>query len=176
MYCPTCQLALVETVELCPTCGDPARLLTAGDIVRSVEGIAQSESIAATPNEGLLADGAPPQSASLLPVVSRPGETRALAPLPQLTALVWREPRVRAAVRTGAGAIALSLVMRAAGRMLSDRRSRGVATRAATSLLSDRLRPPARRASGSSSTDAGEIFEVMETYISVRHVRRVVRR
>lgn len=177
MYCPTCQLALVETVETCPTCGDPLRPLAASDVVISVEGIAQGQTLAASPDEALQSEDIPPEGESLLPVVIRRGETRVLPRLPELTALVWREPRVRAAVKTGASAIALSLAMRAAGKMLADRRARPVALRAATSLLGERLRPQPRRLSGSpSDTASGEIFEVMETYISVRHVRRVVRR
>lgn len=175
MYCPTCQLALVETVEACPTCGDSLRPLAASDVVRSVEGMAHSEILPPSSDETPFDGEATSDGVSLLPVVSRRGETRMLTRLPELTALVWREPRVRAAVKTGAGAIALSLAMRAAGRMLTDRRSRPVALRAATSLLGERLRPQRRRASGPSST-SGEIFEIMETYISVRHVRRVVRR
>lgn len=176
MYCPTCQLALVETVELCPTCGDPLRPLAASDVVLSVEGIARSETVLVPSDDVSRVEDTQPESDSLLPVVSRQGETRVLPHLPQLTALAWREPRVRAAVTTGAGAIAFSLVMRAAGRMLSDRRSRAIATRAATSLLSERLRPQPQRISRPSTTTGGEILEIMETYASVRHVRRVVRR
>ena len=177
MYCPTCQLALVETVETCPTCGDPLRPLASSDLVLSVEGVAQGETVAASPDDTLRAGDTQPGDDSLLPVVIQRGETRMLPRLPELTTLVWREPRVRAAVKTGASAIALSLAMRAAGKMLANRRTRPVALRAATSLLGERLRPLPRRVSASdSSAGGGEIFEIMETYISVRRVRRAVRR
>jgi hypothetical protein len=176
MYCPTCQLALVETVESCPTCGDAVRPLAPDDPVLSVESVAHGESLVGAAQVSSLGEAAEPDGESLLPVVSRRGDLRVIPRLPQLTALAWREPRVRAAVKTGAGAIALSLAMRAASRMLTDRRSRAVATRAATSLIGERLRPPSQRDPGVRPEGGGEIFEIVETYISVRHVRRVVRR
>ena len=172
MYCPTCQSALAEIAEACPTCGDDLRPIEATDTVLSVEGAARADAIPDSPDAPSLVGEAETDRASLLPVVSRRGDTRAIARLPQLSVLAWRQPGVRAAVKTGAGAIALSLAMRAAGRMLTDRRSRSLASRAVTSLLGEQLRPA--RPSGAPSHS--ETFEIMETYISVRRVRRIVRR
>lgn len=172
MYCPTCQLALIEMVEVCPTCGEPMRAIEPTDAVRSVEGVAHGESLPGDDVE-MSASGARSEP-SLLPAISRSGDTRVMTRLPRLTALVWSQPKVRAAVRTGAGAVALSLAMRAASRVLSDRRSRSVASRATASLLGER--PRSRPQGDTLAPLGGEIFEVMETYISVRSVRRIVRR
>ncbi|HEV2404207.1 MAG TPA: hypothetical protein VGR88_02075, partial [Ktedonobacterales bacterium] len=113
--------------------------------------------------------------ASLLPAIRERPETRVLARLPRLTVVAWSQPKVRAAMKTGASALALTLAMRAAGRMLTDRRSRGGASRAVGSLLGEALRPT-RPTRASDSASHGEMVEILETYISVRTVRRVARR
>ena len=175
MYCPTCQVVLAEVAEACPTCGESLRPVALSDAVRSVEGSAQIETIFATPGAAPMPGDARATGAELLPALRERPETRAIARLPRLTLVAWRQPRVRAAMKTGASALALTLAMRAAGRMLTDRRTRAGATRAVGSLLGEALRQAHPTRAGDYAPH-GEIVEIVETYISVRHVRRVARR
>lgn len=175
MYCPTCQVVLAEVAEACPTCGESLRPVALTDAVRSVEGSARTEAVVASVATAPAPGEANTPGASLLPAIRERPETRVLARLPRLTVVAWSQPKVRAAMKTGASALALTLAMRAAGRMLTDRRSRGGASRAVGSLLGEALRPT-RPTRASDSASHGEMVEILETYISVRTVRRVARR
>jgi hypothetical protein len=60
-----------------------------------------------------------------------------LAALSRLPALAWRQPAVRAAVRTGASALALSLALRLAGRWATGRGARQAVRTSALLPLGD---------------------------------------
>jgi hypothetical protein len=81
-----------------------------------------------------------------------------------LPAQLWRQPAVRAAVRTGATAIALSLTLRLARGWLAHSPARGVPRRFAPAL-SRRLAEVAAPRSGASGV------ETVETWVHVRQVR-----
>ncbi len=83
--------------------------------------------------------------------------------------LAWQQPAVRSAVKTGAGAILLSLAMRAARQWLLEPRHRRTVTNALEPALGELLRP----AEGERRRWSQRGVEVTETFI---YVRRTVRR
>lgn len=169
MFCPTCQTVLREAPELCPACGETMRPIAASDAVEVVEGTAESGVYTAVRLDEVSGiDDVPAQSFALV-APSRQPALPVLARLPELTAQVWRQPAVRAAVKTGASAIALSLAVRAARVALSGRGPRRALTSTALPALSDLLAP---RESALPSQRA-QYGEVVETYI---YMRRVIRR
>lgn len=153
MFCPACQVLAEEVAEFCPACGAPLRPVAADDAVRLVEGSARS--------------GA---SRAVEPVAVpeiRAGASLALARVSARAAVLWQQPAVRAAARTGASAMALSLALRLAKSLLV---SRGGATAPSiVPALGDLLRTreplamPSRR---------GEPGEVLEMFV---YMRRTVR-
>lgn len=161
MFCPTCQTVVWAALETCPTCGGTMREVEAGDAVDVVE--ATAEIGTGEPAAGLDASGVPDPLA-----VAATSERMALpvsVRLAELTFAAWRQPAVRAAVKTGASALALSLAMRAARHALLRPSTRRVVLRPVLPTLSDLLpsEADARR-------ERGPV--VIETFV---YVRRVVR-
>src|SRR5579885_3586837 len=113
-----------------------------------------------------VAESAVPASTALT-VVSQQRPRSVLTALSHAGAVAWRQPVVRSVVRTGASAVALSVVLRVAGRLVTSRTARRVATSAAlpalTELLEPGERPIGRR---------GRDIEVSETFIYVRRITR----
>lgn len=101
-----------------------------------------------------------------LTIVSQQPQRSVLAALAHAGAVAWRQPAVRAAVRTGATAVALSVALRMAGRLVMSRSARQLAAQAALPGLAELLEPGdqrvARRGRG----------EVTETFIYIRRVTR----
>jgi hypothetical protein len=96
----------------------------------------------------------------------------ALAALPRLAALAWRQPAVRSVVTTGASAVALSLVWRVAGAALTGGKARRALLPAGESLapmVGDLLRgaAPSKRL-----RRRGRRGEVVEEVIYIRRIFR----
>ncbi|HEX8033265.1 MAG TPA: hypothetical protein VF510_05435, partial [Ktedonobacterales bacterium] len=91
-----------------------------------------------------------------------------LTRIPELSLLAWQQPAVRSAVKTGAGAIMLSLAMRAARQWLLEPRNRRAVTDSLGSALGELLRP----AEGEQRPRQGHGVEVSETFIYVRRTFR----
>lgn len=167
MFCPACQAVLASGVERCPSCDAALRQASAADSTALVE--AEAVTLAAEPEV---------QREPGTAIVVRGAQGRALAPLARMTrlpALAWRRPAVRAAVKTGASAVALSLALRAARTLLAARRQAARQPAPASSLLpalADLLRAPEpSRAAG--GHDRGQARVVSETIIYIRHSVRV---
>lgn len=161
-YCAACGTSAALDANYCIACGLP---LQARPTLRSLTSVRIVEADAETP------DALAPTSAEAgLTASARPG---ALAALPRLAMLAWRQPAVRSAVTTGASAVALSLVWRVAGAALTRGMARRTLLPASESLApmvdellhsaipSKRLRRRGRR---------GEVIE------EVIYVRRMFRR
>lgn len=163
MFCPTCQTVVRTSSGPCPTCGGTMREIAAGDAVEVVETTAEVrpeaviQTTRALPPETETLSVAASHASAALPVQVR---------LAELSLAAWRRPFVRAAVKTGASALALSLAMRATRHALIRPAVRRVALRSAPAALKSVLEadPPA-----DSERDAA----VIETFV---YVRRVVRR
>lgn len=180
MVCPACLTDprdLREAPSVCPVCGAH---LTAGESVTSI-----ADDIVEDVVEGVVReaapDGEPLQSAGAVQslTVVRPVERQVslLQRAARLPALAWQRPAVRAAVRTGASAVALSLAARAARHWLrpgapsipsAPRRARA---ESALPALMDAFheRDLARRPDD--QRDQGIV--VSETFV---YIRRVIRR
>lgn len=164
MYCPTCQMAVRDSYDYCPTCGGTMRDVAETDDIEVVEVTAEvmpetpttSTSQPATNDDIIRTLAVRRPSGELTPTLSRAREVALAA---------WRQPAVRAAVRTGASAVALSLAMRIARQALASPRARRTVTRTALPALSDFFRPEAERPTGE--------YEVVET---IFYMRRIVRR
>lgn len=114
--CASCGAGVADDANYCMNCGRPLGALPP---VRRLAPARIVESTALEVSE--------PQTA-LVPQQARSG---ALAALPRLAALAWRQPAVRSVVTTGASAVAVSLVWRVAGAALTGRRvSRALLTNA----------------------------------------------
>jgi hypothetical protein len=116
MNCTCCAQELKASDWSCPACGHPVASANAA-VVSNERLVAGGGRIA--PIREHAAPGAvdtsimASASRALVAVKSDPPPFIALSRLP---ALAWRQPAVRAAVRTGASALALSLALRLAGR------------------------------------------------------------
>lgn len=167
MICPTCK-AVVEVLEgTCPSCLSEPTPIT---IIESTPMDAASSPYHA--------------SASLPPTLRLPTEYAlqrrqplahpVLASLPRLPALLWRQPIVRASVRTGASAVALSLALRMAGRLLTNRTTSSPTNSTILPALADLFaspestaRRPTRRRPRHHAAHEGE---AVETLIYIRRV------
>jgi hypothetical protein len=138
MICPTCK-AVVDVLEgTCPTCQrDPAyRSIVEGSLVDAPP--------TRTPAPVAL-DDLEQQGSSLFSMVTSASSSHSLVTvLPKVPALLWRQPVVRAAVRTGASAIALSLTVRMARRVLAQRSVTASAVDSGLLALAKQLAPDAR--------------------------------
>ena len=159
MFCPTCQTVVWTEPETCPTCGGTMRAVAAGDAVEIVEAVAEPRT-----DEPANDEHAPSGVTAL--TVAQPATLPLPVRLAELSVAAWRQPAVRAAIKTGASALALSLAMRAARRALTRSPSRRLAARPTLPALSDLL--PRETPDG---RERGTI--VIETFV---YIRRVVRR
>jgi hypothetical protein len=169
MFCPSCQLVVAEAPEACPACGGALRDVGAADTVELVEATA---SIAGTDTDSGASTHAGTAGSNTRAVarLPRPGAVPALARLAELPALAWRQPAVRSAVRTGAGALALSLVVHAARTAISSRRARGRVTEGVVPAVLRALHP---QTPGRSAEERDQAAVDFETFI---YVRQTVRR
>jgi hypothetical protein len=168
MFCPSCQLVVAEAPETCPACGGALRNIGAADAVELVEATALI--VGADADSGASAQagttGSDTRAVARLPRQEVP----ALARLAELPALAWRQPAVRSAVRTGAGALALSLMVHAARTVITSRRARGQVTEGMVPAVLRALQPQPPSQHGD---DRGQAAVVVETFI---YVRQTVRR
>jgi hypothetical protein len=176
MWCSTCQSVVPAHDERagesrCPDCGGALRpMTTTADAAVTIENLAQQAW-----HGGALDDEVPVEQIERALMVRRQPEAPVtmFERVTALPALAWRQPAVRSVVKTGAGAVALALVARAARRWLAGpQRGRGAGERLlpaiADALGSPQNGPRPRRARGS---DDGAV--VVETFI---YARRVIRR
>ena len=116
--------------------------------------------------DGIVEERAIPDSTALT-VMPQQQPRSVLDMLSHAGMVAWRQPAVRAAVRTGASAVALSVALRVAGRLVTSRSARRVATQAALPGMLDLLDPGERQTSR-----RGHGVEVSETFIYVRRITR----
>lgn len=166
-YCAACGTSAALDANYCIACGLP---LHARPTLRSLTSVRIVEADAPDAPDAPDVPGTPASAETGLTASARPG---ALAALPRLPTLAWRQPAVRSAVTTGASAVALSLVWRVAGAALTRGMARRMPLPAGESLApmvgellngatpSKRLRRRGRR---------GEVIE------EVIYVRRMFRR
>ncbi len=115
--CPQCGAEAAADANYCMDCG--AALELAGTLPpRPLPASLAPARI--VESDGFDTSEASPVSMAL---AEQRSESNALARLPHLAAMAWRQPAVRRAVTTGASAVALSLVWRVAGAALSGRRA-----------------------------------------------------
>lgn len=166
MFCPTCQTVVPAGPSFCPTCGDTMRDVSAADTVEVVEG---SAAVTLELPELAPDNGEQPANSDtpLALALRRPPGTPvpALMRAGQLAVAAWRQPAVRAAVKTGATAVALSLTVRAARQALTLPRARRLPARSPLPSLVDLFTSEREPRTGE--------YEVVETYF---YMRRVVRR
>lgn len=166
MYCPTCGVVVRNGSALCPTCG--TALTAAPDDMREVVEV-MGEVMIDTPPEDAPDGEAPRAYAPSTALTVRRGSSELVPPLAragQLALAAWRQPAVRAAVKTSASALALSLAMRAARQALTGPHAiRRPASRGMLPSLADIF--------GGEHGDRDGEYEVVETMF---YMRRVVRR
>ena len=168
MVCPTCLTDLREAPSRCSVCGTD--LATAEATPPLMEGIVEGV-VREAPLDGEHLEST--AAVHTLTVV-RPAERQVslLQRAALLPALAWQQPAVRAAVKTGASAVALSLAARAARQWLRPTViPRPSLSESALPALMDALRERdlARRPDG--PRDQGAV--VSETFV---YIRRVIRR
>jgi hypothetical protein len=118
-YCAACGVSATLDANYCIACGQP---LQARPSLRSLAPVRIVEAEVPEPDEpGLPTQASETALAAQGAQGERPG---ALAALPRLAALAWRQPAVRSVVTTGASAVALSLVWRVAGAALTGGKAR----------------------------------------------------
>ncbi len=168
MFCPACQTVIRVDGAHCPTCGDAMHPILATDVVEVVESSAAlAESAAPGANAGVALTIRGTRDADL--VVQGKKQGTLLARIPELSLLAWQQPAVRSAVKTGAGAIMLSLAMRVARQWLLEPSRRRAMTDSLVPTLGELLRPAAREQRHWPRRGV----EVTETFI---YVRRTLRR
>ncbi len=173
LYCPTCGASAAPEANYCIACGQPLQPLHARPARRSLAPVRIIEA-ESQPEPEERAEPAESQPETALVEQTAPAEqSRALAALPRLAALAWRQPAVRSAVTTGASAVALSLVWRVAGAALSGGKARRMLLPEGESmapLVGDLLRgaTPSKRLRRRGRR--GEIIE------EVVYIRRIFRR
>lgn len=107
--CPSCDAEVADDANYCTACGSALDTL---------------DTLGPHPTPARLAVARIVDAESSAEVVVEHAQTPgALARLPALAALAWRQPVVRSVVTTGASAVALSLVWRVAGAAFSGRRA-----------------------------------------------------
>lgn len=172
MLCPTCQTAVPGGSGFCPTCGATIRDMTGRDDTDNLDEIEVVEVTAEIMPESpapVADSGEPAMNDDITTALTIRGP--AGEPIPalnrarELALAAWRQPAVRAVVRTGASAVALSLAMRAARQALASPRPRRTATRSALPAMAELFQPEARERDGE--------YVVVET---IFYMRRVVRR
>jgi len=171
MKCAHCHHELAAGERTCPACGREVGSQDAHAASRVVEGSIESSELdrldRITACEAALDNKV---SRALAPVAPAHPALTALARLP---VLAWRQPIVRSAVKTGASALALTVALRLAGRMVASRGGRQVARESLLPAVADLLQQgengqpitqPITRRSGHG--------EISETFV---YIRRTVR-
>jgi hypothetical protein len=123
---------------------------------------------------GTLDDEAPAEQVERALVVRRQPEAPVtmFERVTAVTALAWRQPAVRSAVKTGAGAVALALMARAARRWLAGQQAGRRATESLLPAVADALRLPQNGPRPRRERGADEGAVVVETFIYARRVMR----
>lgn len=112
--CPACGASATREASYCVACGQPIRRLAAVRVVEADGAALESQAHDTTSEALALTSEATPDIQALTL-----GER-----LTTLASVAWRQPAVRSAVKTGASAVALSLVWRVAGAALRGGRAR----------------------------------------------------
>lgn len=172
MLCPTCQTVVPDGSGFCPACGAALRDMTSMDEIQGeIEVVEVTAEIMPETPAAEAGAGAAPMGDGITTALTLRGPAGEAAPAVvrarELALAAWRQPAVRAAVKTGASAVALSLAMRAARQALASPRPRRTVTRSVLPTLTDLFQPEAQ-----GSANEGE-YEVVET---IFYMRRVVRR
>jgi hypothetical protein len=181
MRCPACLSVVPEHDERaaearCPVCGGVLQWETREDVAMTADGTDEQ----GWDGRALVGEARVEQVERALMIRRQPEAEAPVTVFERMTALpalAWRQPAVRSIVRTGAGAVALTLLARAARRWL-DGSQRGRAAAAGERLLpalADALGAPDRRPRAPREPghppDDGAL--VVETFI---YARRVIRR
>lgn len=138
MFCAFCHRLLREAEIHCPACGHPVMWPARSAQSQVVEGTLERGAISEATQPD---DATDPRLASSLPLLDprTPLVHPVLGTVGRLPALAWRRPEVRAAVRTGATAVLLSMTMRMVGRWLARRSAPPVPTSDLTRAMTDLL-------------------------------------
>lgn len=167
MFCPTCQTVMRVDGALCPACGDAIHPILATDVVEAVEGSAAYAEGAAPSGNGDPAITIA-EAADTALVTQEKKQMSLLTRIPELSLRAWQQPAVRTAVRTGAGAIALSLALRVARQWLLEPRRQAAVVDSLVPTLGELLRP----AEAVQRRSPRRGVEVSETIV---YVRRTIR-
>jgi hypothetical protein len=169
MECPTCLTDLREAAGRCHVCGADLARTDATASRPIVEGVVEGVVREAAPDGERLESAAAVHTLTIV----RPAEQQVslLQRAAQLPALAWQRPAVRAAVKTGASAVALSLAARAARQWLRPSVARRPLSASALPTLMDALRERDPARDNGSPHDQGVV--VSETLV---YIRRVIRR
>lgn len=128
---------------------------------------AQDDAASAWVSEHNIVEKSARPESTALAVVPQHRPRSVLAMVSRASALAWRQPAVRVVVQTGASAVALSVALRVAGRLVTSRSARQLATQAALPHLTELLAPGEQRV-----PRRGRGIEVSETFIYVRRITR----
>lgn len=169
MECPTCLTDLREAAGRCPVCGADLARTDATASPPIAEGVVEGVVREAAPDGERLESAAAVHTLTIV----RPAEQQVslLQRAAQLPALAWQRPAVRAAVKTGASAVALSLAARAARQWLRPSAPHRSLPANALPTLMDALRERDPVRDNGSSHDQGVV--VSETFV---YIRRAIRR
>jgi len=167
MECAYCHHQLSAGELICPVCGRKVHAQDALAELRVVEGWIEASELdqlcRTTAREAAPADN---DSRALVPLAPTHPALTALARLP---ALAWRQPIVRSAVKTGASALALTVALRIAGRLVMSHGGRQVARESLLPAVADLLQ---QGENGQPITRRSGHGEISETFI---YIRRTVR-
>jgi hypothetical protein len=161
--CPACGASATREASYCVACGQPIRRLAAVRVVEA-DGLEPSATPDERPGQMALASEATHGMKALTL-----GER-----LTTLASVAWRQPAVRSAVKTGAGAVALSLVWRVAGAALRGGQARRMLlAQAESESLAPMVNELLRGATpGKRLRRRGRHGEIVEEMVYVRRVFR----
>jgi hypothetical protein len=167
MKCAHCHFELAAGERTCPACGRGVGSQDAHAASRVVEGSIESSELDRLARM-TACESAPDDNdiRALVPVAPAHPALTALARLP---VLAWRQPILRSALKTGASALALTVALRLAGRMVASRGGRQVARESLLPAVADLLQQGENE---QPITRRGRSGEVTETFI---YIRRTVR-
>lgn len=176
MVCPACLTDLREAPIRCPVCGadltradaalPPARVDRVED---RVDRIVEGEVREAAPDGERLESATAVHTLTVVYPAER--QVSLIQRAAQLPALAWQRPAVRAAVKTGASAVALSLAARVARQWLRPSIPRRPVPTSSLPALMDALRE--RDLTRRASDPHDQSVVVSETFV---YIRRVIRR
>lgn len=177
-YCVSCGAIAAPEARYCQACGRP---LAAASVTRRLDrtmpAILDAQAVEeeeSAPAQSAPVESAPPALVTRLeaqPPAPLPQRATGLAAVPHLAAVAWRQPAVRSAVTTSAGAVALSLAWRLAGSALAARRGPQAALiNGLTPMIGDLAREAGPRRLHRRRTRRGRVME------EVLYIRRTVAR